>query len=80
MKWKDIDFEDRSILVRRNYVRNRIEDSPKNGKVRRVNMSERLVASLRPLKKKTSETLLSNGEGNIDDKWLFSVVKILHFR
>ena len=38
-------------------------------------MSGKLVAYLRTLKKKSSEIALRNGEGNIDDKWLFSAVK-----
>jgi len=71
LKWKDVDFEDRSILVRRNYVSNRIENSTNNGKVRRVDMSQQSASCLRTIKKKIAESALSNGQGSIDEEWHF---------
>ena len=46
LKWDDIDFNDRSIEVCRNFYRNRIT-KPKNGKTRLVDMSLQLRKTLK---------------------------------
>jgi integrase len=49
LAWQDIDWKNRAIFVRRSRRRNRISE-PKNGKVRRADMSAQLAAVLRGLK------------------------------
>jgi len=71
LKWNDIDFNDRTILVRRNFVRNRIEESTKNGKERRVDMTKQLATCLRTLKRERAEKALKDGTGSISSGWLF---------
>jgi integrase len=46
LRWDDIDFNDRSIEVCRNFYRNRIT-KPKNGKTRLVDMSLQLTKTLK---------------------------------
>ena len=70
-----MDLEDRVIFIRRSYRRGRLSE-PKNGKVRRVDMSQKLTTVLRGLKSlKESEAVVSgsalpervfsNAEGNV---------------
>ncbi|MHB9027971.1 MAG: tyrosine-type recombinase/integrase, partial [Candidatus Latescibacterota bacterium] len=49
LKWSDIDFNGRFITIQRGITRGRIE-TPKNGKPRRVDMSQQLADTLRALK------------------------------
>jgi integrase len=57
LQWGDIDVHRRSITVRRNVVRGRIT-RPKNGKTRRVDMSQQLTEVLQGLQiQRKAETL-----------------------
>jgi integrase len=51
LKWKDLDFENRLIEVKRSCRQGRIT-KPKNGKGRKVDMSRQLAKVLRELKRK----------------------------
>ena len=75
LQWQDVDFNDRSILVRRNYVRNRLEDSTKSGKDRRVDMPPQLVDTLRSLKSRKAAASLKAGQGSIEKSWLFCSIR-----
>lgn len=75
LQWWDIDLEKREMLIRRNFVRNRIDDSPKNGKDRRVDMTTELAGCLLSLKKDRVAEALKKGTGSIDTDWLFRGVK-----
>jgi integrase len=58
LKWGDIDFKGRFIMVRRGISRGRLE-TPKSGKSRRVDMSMQLAETLEKLKlDRKAETLL----------------------
>ena len=48
LKWGDIDWNQKFIRVERSYKRGRFEKT-KNGKVRRVDMSDQLISALRQL-------------------------------
>ncbi|MFC1560912.1 tyrosine-type recombinase/integrase [Candidatus Latescibacterota bacterium] len=66
LKWDDIDFEDRSIHIQRNYIKGRI-DTPKSGKTRKVVMSLQLTGTLKELKDKRgnkSKWVFINNKGN----------------
>jgi integrase len=39
LQWHDVDLDERELLIRRNFVRNRIEDSTKNARDRKVDIS-----------------------------------------
>jgi integrase len=75
LQWCDVDFIERELLIRRNVVRNKIEDSTKNGKDRRVDMPSQIVHCLRFLKKVRAEEALQKGRGSISQDWLFRGVK-----
>ncbi len=76
LQWRDYFFlDDRTILVQRNYVRYRVEDSTKNGKSRRVDMTGQLAACLRQLKQERAKEALSKGQGSISEDWLFKAIK-----
>jgi integrase len=49
LEWRDVDWKNRLILVRRSRRRGRVSE-PKNGKARRVDMSAQLDAALRGLR------------------------------
>jgi integrase len=71
LQWRDVDFDERELLLRRNFVRNRIEDSTKNGLDRRVDITSQLVDCLRSLKKERAAEALQKGEGGIEKNWMF---------
>jgi integrase len=48
LQWGDIDFNGRFIMVQRGFSRGRVE-TPKNGKIRRVDMSKHLTETLSEL-------------------------------
>ena len=50
LKWGDIDWKGRFIKVQRNLTRGRIEEVPKGGRDRKVDMSKQLTATLWELK------------------------------
>jgi integrase len=51
LRWRDVDFTNRSILVRANYTRNRLT-TPKSGKVRCVPLIDQAAAALDTLSRR----------------------------
>lgn len=69
LKPGDIDFHNSCIEIRRNCVRGKI-DTPKSGKIRRVDMSDECVAVLQKhLTNRKKETLKNGWSG--EPEWLF---------
>ena len=60
LKWSDIDFENRLIEVKRNYVKKRIT-TPKNGKSRYVDMTPMLSEVLQDLRTTQKKWALKTG-------------------
>lgn len=69
LQWSDIDFDGRFITIQRSLSRNKIE-TPKNGKVRKIDMSLQLADTLRELKHSRKVETLKNGWKRIP-KWVF---------
>jgi len=69
VQWGDLDFVGRFLTVRRNIVHGRI-NLPKNGKVRRVDMSDALIDALQALKKARQAEWLAKGQNDIPE-WVF---------
>lgn len=68
LEWRDIEWTNRVIFVRRSRRRDRISE-PKNGKVRRVDMSAQLAEVLRNLRTlQEAEAVLS---GTAPPEWVF---------
>jgi integrase len=68
LKGIDVDFRGRFIEVKRNYSRGKIT-LPKNGKTRRVDMSQQLIDTLNELlSKKRAEALRKNMEKPTDER------------
>jgi integrase len=75
VKWSDINFKERSIEVKRSFVRDRIS-TPKSGKSRKVDMSFQLMEALKaqmqkfPIKDagEASQYVFKNKSGNLIDK------------
>ncbi len=70
LQWGDIDFHGRFIEVRRNCVHYRIT-TPKNGKTRRVDLSQQLTDTLKVLLLERKKETLSRGWGEVPP-WVFS--------
>jgi len=62
LKWGDVDWNHQFIRVERSYKRGRFEKT-KTGKVRRVDMSDQLAASLRQLLTNRKKEALGEGLG-----------------
>jgi len=62
LKWSDIDWNQNFIRVERSYKRGQF-DKTKTGKVRRVDMSNQLAASLKTLLTKRKKEALKEGQG-----------------
>jgi len=83
LQWGDIDFNGGFLMVRRNISRNRIE-TPKSGKIRRVDISKQLSFTLKQLKHdrridrlkkgKVSEWIFLNQDGERLEAWRFQRV------
>lgn len=69
LQWGDIDFRKRFIEVQRNYVRGRITQ-PKNGRTRRVDMSNQLGEALRDLRTQRQVEAAVQGAADIAE-WTF---------
>jgi len=69
LQWSDVDFNGRFLTVRRNIVHRRV-NLPKNGKTRRVDMSDALSEALQELKKARKEIWLAKGQNEIPE-WVF---------
>jgi integrase len=65
LKRRDIDWNQKFIRVERSYKRGQYEKT-KNGKVRRVDMSDQLAASLKIVADKAQERGFEGGEGRAD--------------
>ena len=59
LEWGDIDYRGRFIEVRRNYTKGRM-NTPKNGDIRRVDLSMELVGVLR---ESSGGTRIDSGDG-----------------
>jgi len=70
LQWEDLDFESRFLEVRRSLQEGGRVEIPKNGKIRRVDMSLQLAAELRALRAKRREEALAKGWGVVPD-WVF---------
>lgn len=69
LQWGDLDFEGKFIAVRRSIVHGRV-NLPKSGKVRRVDMSDALMAVLKELKRTRQAQWLAKGQNDIP-QWVF---------
>lgn len=66
LKWRDIDWYGKFILVRRSYKRGRL-DHTKTGKQRRVDMSNQLFEALRELHIRRKKEALESGKGKVEE-------------
>jgi integrase len=69
VQWGDLDFHGRSITIRRNVVRGHIT-RPKNGKTRRVDMSQQLTEVLQQLQTQRKAETLRRGWPEVP-VWVF---------
>lgn len=69
LQWGDIDFHGRFINIQRAISRSEV-GTPKNGKPRRVDMSNQLAATLKELKKQRMVETLKNGWQGVPE-WVF---------
>ncbi len=69
LQWSDIDFHGRFIKIQRGLSRSKI-DTPKNGKSRRVDMSQQLTETLLDLRQQRRITTLKKGWGQVPE-WVF---------
>ena len=70
LQWADIDWANRSATVRRNFTHGRLT-STKNGKARRVDLSDCVIEALQRRRKELREHWLKKGSNEIP-KWVFS--------
>ncbi len=71
MQWPDIDWNGKFLLVKRSIDRVHRKIVPtKNKKIRRVDLSDELLAELAVLRRKRKEEWLSKGENEIPE-WVF---------
>jgi integrase len=72
LKWTNVDFDRRQILVRETFTKNRTEYTKNDGSQREIHMSDRVYAALmaqRPSTSTISEYVFCNGAGKpIDNK------------
>jgi len=64
LQWGDVDFNGRFIEVRRNFVMGRFT-TPKNNKIRHVDISEQLMAALKELRARRKAETLRKGWGEV---------------
>lgn len=62
LKWSDVDFRSRFLVVKRSF-KNGEYTRPKNGKSRRVDLSDQCLSELKKLRKKRNKEALSTGKG-----------------
>jgi integrase len=70
LQWSDLDLAGRFIEVRRSVQDGGRIELPKNGKIRRVDMSQHLAETLRPLHVARAQETLAKGWPQIPE-WLF---------
>lgn len=72
LKWNNVDFDRRQILIRETFTKNRTEYTKNDGSQREIHMSDRVYAALmaqRPSTSTISEYVFCNGAGKpIDNK------------
>ncbi len=66
LKWEDVDWHGKFILVRRSYKRGRLTPT-KSGKQRRVDMSDQLISILRDFYLTRKKEALEAGIGKVED-------------
>jgi integrase len=66
LQWGDIDFHGRFINVRRNLSRGKIQ-TPKNGKSRKIDMSQQLTATLKELRHARKLEAIKKGWGGVPE-------------
>ena len=66
LKWGDLDFRGKFLMVRRSFTRGRIEP-PKTSKVHRVDMSDALLMEFQALKKRRRKEYLKKGANEIPE-------------
>jgi integrase len=69
LQWGDIDFHNRFITIQRGLVRGKVE-SPKNSKIRKIDMSMQLCTELEKLHTKRKGQTLKNGWKAVPE-WVF---------
>ena len=69
VQWDDVDFAGRCIEIKRSIVRGRIS-KPKNGKTRRVDMSQHLADTMKAYRLECKKKGLKSGQGGLP-KYLF---------
>lgn len=69
LQWGDIDFNSRFIWIRRSYSKGSFE-TPKNGKDRRVDMSQQLADTLQRLRTNRKKEALRKWKGEVPE-WVF---------
>ena len=60
LQWGDVDFLGKFLTVRRNVVRRRVTET-KTGKIRRIDMSDALLETLKALKRQRREAMACQG-------------------
>ena len=71
LQWGDVDENGKFLVVRRGIVRGKI-NLTKSGKVRKVDVSDSLLAALLDLRRKRKELLLANGKNELPaTDWIF---------
>jgi integrase len=71
LKWNDIDWNGKFLMVRRSISKTGKVTPTKTAKIRRVDMSDALLAELAGLRRQRREEYLKNGKNEIPD-WTFS--------
>jgi integrase len=69
LQWGDIDLHGKFLAVRRSVARRKL-GSPKNGKTRRVDLSDSLLSTFSELRRKRKEEWLAKGQNEIPE-WVF---------
>ena len=69
LQWDDIDFEERFITIQRTFSRGKI-GLPKNGKRRRIDMSQQLTQVLKDAHHQRKIETINKGWGKVP-KWVF---------
>ncbi len=69
LQWGDIDWRSKFIVVRRSVKDGKVNPT-KNGKIRRVDMSDTLASELQAMRRRPMESYLKNGKNEIPE-WAF---------
>jgi len=69
LKWEDVDFFNKLVIVRRTLSLGKVKRT-KTDKIRRVDMSDELMAELQSMKRRRQAEYLSNGQNEIPE-WVF---------